>query len=105
MTTVVPAGAVVAACVADPTRRAYLGQSMVKERQRHQPQSRIRILRTEGELQSALRPLSEPERPGHDGPMHTPTTMQPSPNSVTGSSGAIPVTRPVPAKTESGPDR
>jgi hypothetical protein len=58
---VVPA-VVTAACLAEVARRAHLGHRLVEDIRSDVPASTVRILRTEEELQSALRRVSEAER-------------------------------------------
>jgi len=53
---------VVGACLAEASRRAYVGHRLVHDMQRYEPPKGIRVLRTEEELQSALRHVSEAER-------------------------------------------
>jgi hypothetical protein len=59
---ILAATAVTAGLLAELARRTYVGRHMVKDMQWHEPPSTIHILRTEEEIQIALRNVSEAER-------------------------------------------
>jgi hypothetical protein len=85
--------AVTAVGLAEVARRAYFGRHMVNDMQRHELPSTIRILGTAGELEGALRRVSEAERLRARQADQRADHYVAVADSVTGSGGAL---RPVP---------